>query len=119
MERTEAAMVAAENSGIKNKAKLREYLYKNPAKLATKLAKMLETSDGDLLHPVRLKGKGPGYYYSVNDKKLILCPRNSEYYILPWADDDENRCYVYAHYNWQIGVILKVFKDDIQFLGFN
>jgi len=115
----EAAMVAAENSEIKNKAKLREYLYKNPKKLAGKLAQMLQTKEGDLLQPVRLKGKGPGYYYSINDKKLILCPRNSEYYILPWVDEDERRCYVYAHHNWQIGVILKVFKEDIEFLGFN
>lgn len=112
-------MVAAENSEIKNKAKLREYLYKNPKKLAAKLAKMLQTKDGDLLQPVKLKGKGPGYYYSLNDKRLILCPRNSEYYILPWADEDNRRCYVYAHSSWQIGIILKVFKDDIIFLGFN
>jgi len=112
-------MVAVENSGIKDKAKLREYLYKNPKKLATKLAKMVQTKDGDLLQLVRLKGKGPGYYYSVNDKKLILCSRNSEYYILPWVDEEADRCYVYAHHNWQIGVILKVFKDDIEFLGFN
>ena len=115
----EAAMVAAENSGIKDKAKLREYLYKNPTKLALKLAKMLKTDDGELLQPVRLKGKGPGYYYSVNDKKLILCSRNSEYYYLPWVAAEKERCYIYAHHNWQIGVILKVFKDDIQFIGFN
>jgi hypothetical protein len=115
----EAAMVAAENSGIKDKAKLREYLYKNPKKLAAKLAQMLQSKDGDLLHPVKLKGKGPGYYYSYNDKKLILCPRNSEYYLLPWVDEDDKRCYVYAHHNWQIGVILKVFKEDIEFIGFN
>jgi len=112
-------MVAAEKSEIKDKAKLREYLYKNPKKLASKLAKMLQTKDGELLQPVKLKGTGPGYYYSVNDKKLILCPRNSEYYILPWLDDDESRCYVYSHFNWQIGVILKVFKEDIEFVGFN
>lgn len=112
-------MEVTKGSGIKDKAKLREYLYKNPNKLAAKLANMLKTKEGDLLHPIRLKGKGPGYYYSINDKKLILCPRNSEYYILPWADDDINRCYVYSHSAWQIGVILKVFKEDVEFIGFN
>ena len=112
-------MVAAENSGIKNKSKLREYLYKNPKKLAVKLAKMLQTDDGELLQPVRLKGKGPGYYYSMNDKEIILCPRNSEYYLLPLIDENDKRCYVYSHSKWQIGVILKVFTDDIQYLGFN
>ena len=114
----EAPMVA-ENSGIKDKAKLREYLYKNPNKLAIKLAVLLKSPDGSLLHPVRLKGKNSGYYYSVNDKKLILTPRNSEYYLLPWGDDDNTRCYLYCHHNWQVGVILRVFKDEIEFVGFN
>ena len=115
----EAAMEAVENSGIKDKAKLREYLYKNPAKLALKLAQLLQNSDGTLLHPVKFKGEGVGYYYSVNDKKHIPCPRAGEYYLMPWLDDDKERCYVYGHHNWQIGVILKVFKDQIEFLGFN
>ena len=107
------------SSEIKDKAKLRKYLYKNPDKLALKLAQLLKNNDGTLLHPVRLKGNGSGFFYSVNDKKLILSPRHGEYYLLPWIDDDEDRCYVYSHHNWQVGVILKVFKDDIEFLGFN
>jgi len=112
-------MVAVENSGIKDKEKLREYLYKNPKKLAIKLAQLIQTKEGLLLPPVRLKGHGPGYYYSVNDKKMIFSPRNGEYYLLPWFDDDKDRCYVYSHHNWQVGVVLKVFKDQIEFLGFN
>jgi hypothetical protein len=112
-------MVAAENSEIKNKAKLREYLYKNPAKLAQKLAQFLQTESGDLLQPVRIKGKGTGYYYSHNDKRFIHAPRNAEYYLLPWATDEDGKCYIYGHYSWLIGVILKVNKDEIQHLGFN
>ena len=115
----EAAMVAAESSGIKNKAKLREYLYKNPDKLAQKLAQFLKDDDGTLLKPVIFKGKGVGYYYSHNDKRFIHCPRQGEYYLLPWATDDRDRCYVYSHYSWQIGVILKVFREDIEEVGFN
>ena len=113
------AQMVVENSGIKDKAKLREYLYKNPKKLAIKLAQLIQTKQGHLLPPVRLKGKGMGYYYSVNDKELILAPRSGEYYLLPWVDDEKERCYVYSHHNWQIGIILKVFKDQIEFLGFN
>jgi hypothetical protein len=115
----EAAMVAAENSGIKNKAKLREYLYKNPDKLAQKLAQFLKSDDGELLQPVRIKGKGIGYYYSHNDKRHIPVSRTAEFYALPWLDDDKERCYVYCHHNWQIGIILKVFKEDIEYIGFN
>ena len=114
-----AVMVASENSGIKNKAKLREYLYKNPGKLAQKLAQFLKDGNGELLIPVQLKGEGIGYYYSHNDKRFIHCPRGGEYYLLPWATDDTKRCYIYTHYSWQIGVILKVFKDDINTIGFN
>jgi hypothetical protein len=116
---TEAAMVAAESSEIKNKAKLREYLYKNPAKLAQKLAKFLQDEQGNLLEPVKIKGKGMGYYYSHNDKKFIPTPRDGEYYLLPWTAEDPSDCYIYSHYCWMIGVILKVKKEEIKFIGFN
>ena len=112
-------MVAAENSGIKNKEKLREYLYKNPKKLALKLAKMIQTNDGTLLEPVKIKGKGIGYYYSHNDRGFIPVPRDSEYYLLPWQAEDPRECYIYSHHNWFSGVILKVNKDEIEHVGFN
>ena len=115
----EAAMVAAENSEIKDKKKLREYLYKNPKQLGIKLARFLQDDDENLLQPVKIKGKGIGYYYSHNDRRYIHAPKNSEYYLLPWIDDDPTMCYVYSHYSWLIGVILKVPKDEIQKIGFN
>jgi hypothetical protein len=115
----EAAMVAAENSEIKNKAKLREYLYKNPTKLAEKLAKYLQDDNGELLPPVKLKGKGIAYLYSHNDRKFIPAPKNAEYYLTPWVDDDPKVCYIYTHYNWMVGVIFKVNRDQIQHIGFN
>lgn len=115
----EVPMVATDNSGIKDKTKLREYLYKNPNKLALKLAQLIREEDGTLLQPIKFKGKGIIFCYSVNDKRHIPCPRESEYYLMPWLDDDKERCYVYGHHKWQIGVILKVFKDQIEFLGFN
>ena len=115
----EAVMLMAQNSGIKDKAKLREYLYKNPKKLALKLAKMLQEKDGNLLQPIKFKGHGTIFCYSYNDKRFIPCPRNGEYYLLPWVDESGDRCYVYSHYSWSIGVILRVFKDQIEELGFN
>jgi hypothetical protein len=115
----EAVMVATDNSEIKNKKKLREYLYKNPVKLALKLQKFLQNDDGTLLEPVRLKGEGVGYYYSYNDKRHVAMPRNSEYYLLPWDDEDPDVCYIYNHYRWLTGIILKVPKKEIQYIGFN
>jgi len=115
----EAAMVS-ENSGIKDKKKLRQYLYNNPTKLALKLAQFLKDSSNSLLPLVRLKGKGGGYFYSINDKKLIYAARNAEYYLLPWLDEEgEGKCYIYGHHMWFTGVIFKVFKDEIEIIGLN
>ena len=113
------AQMVTEGSGIKDKAKLRKYLYKNPAKLALKLAKLLQDKEGNLLQPVRLKNSSNIYSYSMNDKKFVLTPKNGEYYLLPLNSDDPYKCYIYCHYSWQIGNIFRVFKSDIELLGFN
>lgn len=115
----EATVLATMGSGISDKTKLRKYLYKNPNKLALKLASLLQTKEGELLQPVRLKGSGMTYCYSYNDKKFILAPKDGEYYLLPWISEEKDRCFVYCHSQWQIGVIFRVFKEDIQFIGFN
>ena len=112
-------MVAAENSGIKNKDKLKEYLYKNPIKLAEKLAKMLQTDSGELLEPIKIKGKGKGYYYSYKDKRFVSVPRDGEYYLIPWQDEDPEKCYIYSHYTCMVGIILKIDRSEIQHIGFN
>jgi len=114
------AMVVAANSGIKDKKKLLKYLYKNPAKLAEKLTKFMQSSDGFALPMVKLKGQGQGYYMSMNDKKLIRVSRDAEFYLLPWKHKtNKDRCYVYTHYNWMTGCILDVFRNDIEFIGGN
>ena len=115
----EAAMVAAENSDFKDKKKMREFLYQNPDKLGVKLQKFLINNNGELLEPVRLKGNGTTYRYSYYEKKHIPCPSNSEYYLLNWKAEKDDECYVYTHYNWMMGAVLKVKKDDLIFLGFN
>ena len=112
--------MVAENSGIKNKTKLLKFLYTNPDKLAVKLAQFVKDSDGIALPLIKLKGKGQGYYFSMNSKKLIRVCRNGEFYLLPWKDEqDKNRCYVYTHHNWMVGCILHVYRTDIEFIGFN
>jgi len=89
-------MVAAEKSGIKDKDKLKEYLYKNPAKLACKLAQLIQDDNGNLLQLIKLKGSGMTYCYSINDKKFILTPRASEYYLLPWGAENPEKCFIYS-----------------------
>jgi len=111
--------MVAKNSGIKNKNKLLKFLYSNPAKLAIKLQKFIKDDDGNALPLVKLEGKGQGYYYSVNDKRLVRISRDSEFYLLPWVDEDPRKCYIYSHHNWMVGCIFKVFKDEIVELGGN
>ena len=111
--------MVGKDSGIKDKNKLLRYLYKNPDKLAIKLAKFLH-SEEKLLEPVKLKGSGQGYYHSVNDNKLIRISRDADFYLLPWEDkNNDKKCYIYTHYNWMTGRILSVYKDDLEFIGFN
>ena len=112
--------MVAENSGIKDKAKLIKYLYSNPTKLALKLATFLKDKQGNSLPMVKLKGKGQGYYYSMNGKKLIRVSRDGEFYLLPWEDvRNSEKCFIYTHHNWMVGCILNVYKDDIEFIGDN
>ena len=102
--------MVTKNSGISDKKKLLGFLYKNPDKLAIKLAKFLY-SEEESLEPVKFKAKGQGYYYSVNDSKLIRVCRDGDFYLLPWVDKVNNKkCYIYTHYNWMVGRILNVYK---------
>jgi hypothetical protein len=113
-------VMVAENSGIKNKEKLLKYLYANPDKLALKLLQFIKDEEGQALPQVKIKGKGQGFYYSINHKRLIRVSRDADFYLLPWGDEEDNRrCYIYTHYNWMIGCIFKVFKSDIEHLGNN
>jgi len=112
--------MVTKNSGISDKNKLLCFLYKNPDKLALKLAKFLQDPNGTSLEPVKFKKSGQGYYYSVNDRKLIRISRDSDFYLLSWEDKNDNRkCFIYTHYSWMIGRIFNVYKDDLEFIGFN
>ena len=112
--------MVAESSGIKDKGRLRAYLYKNPTKLALKLAQFIKDSNGNPLPLAKIKGKGGGYFYSLNDKSFKYAPRTGEYYLLPWEDPDfPEKCYIYSHHAWMIGIIFKVYKDEIEILGDN
>ena len=112
-------VMVAENSGIKDKSKLLKYLYTHPEKMAMKLAQYI--NDDEESYPmVQLKGTGQGWYRSVNHKTLVRVSREEEFYLLPWEDkDDKKKCYIYTHFNWMSGLILNVYRDDIEFIGYN
>ena len=87
--------------------------------LAKQAAKTLCTKSGDLMLSVRLKGEGLGYYSAPYDKKLILVPRQAEYYYLPWQSDEKGRKYLFLPYYLSSGTVICVEPEDIVLLGFN
>jgi hypothetical protein len=115
----EVAMVA-ENSNITDKDKLKEYLYRNPDKLAQKLNQLLKDDDGFLLEPVKLKEDSNNYCYSIHLKRFVYISKNTELYLLPYScPEDPRKCYVYSHSNWQNGMVYKVYIKDLERIGFN
>lgn len=52
--------------------------------LALKMQAFLKSKNGNLLQPVRLKGKKETYYWSFMNKKFELLHPNAEMYLLPW-----------------------------------
>ena len=87
--------------------------------LAKKAANSLKSKDGDLLPMVKIKGKGPGYYWSPYEKKIILVPRDAEFYFLPWQKDEKGRNYLFLPYYLTGGTIINVEFDEIEWVGFN
>ena len=72
------------------------------------LSKFIMDSKDNLLPQVRIKGSGYGYYYSMSDKKTILIPRNSEYYLISDKKDNLGRLRVYCHYKFMSGAVFLI-----------
>ena len=87
--------------------------------LAIKMEAFLRSKDGNLLVPIRLKGKKETYYWSFMHKKLQLLHPACEMYILPWAYTKKGEAYVYSPYNFQAGNVFLVPKEEIIYIGFN
>ena len=87
--------------------------------LALKMQAFLKSKNGNLLQPVRLKGKKETYYWSFMNKKHELLHPNSEMYLLPWQETEKGEYYVYSPYTFQSGNVFLVPKNEIVDLGFN
>lgn len=83
------------------------------------LSKFIKDSQDNLLPQVRIKGSGYGYYYSLSDKKTIMVPRNSEYYLISNKKDSLGRLKVYSHYKFMSGAVFLIPEDEIELIGWN
>ena len=81
----------------------------------------LERDQNNKLLPLAIiKGTGYGRYYSVIDKKPVLVPRKSQYFLLPWNNSDyPDDYYLYSHHIAICGIVLRIDKKEVQILGLN
>ena len=101
-----------------------EYLDKefqsNFIKLAVKLTGMMKSKEGLLFEPVKIKGNGKGFYYSVSDKSFMWVDRELEWYhVYSVEPDDQGRLCLYSPYIFASGIICRVPEEEVEFLGFN
>jgi hypothetical protein len=87
--------------------------------LADTLSVFIKDSSGNPFPQVTIKGSGYGYYYSMSDKKTVLVPRNSEYYLISNKADKKGRLRVYSHYKFSTGIVLLVPEEEIEIIGCN
>ena len=50
--------------------------------LMEKLKKASTKAEKMILHPITLKGKGPHFYWSINDKMFLEVPSPGELYVM-------------------------------------
>jgi hypothetical protein len=102
-----------------NNALFDPFLDPDAESLAYKMQAFLQSKNGNLLQPVRLKGKRETYYWSFVNKKHELLHPNSEMYLLPWKETEKGEYYVYSPYTFQSGNVFLIPKDEIIDMGFN
>jgi len=102
----------------------KEYLTKefqsNFIKLAVKLTGLLKSKDGYLFEPVKIKGKGKGFYWSVSDKSFVWVDKQLEWYhVYSVPPDSKGRVCLYSPFRFAIGIICRVPEEEVDFIGFN
>tara|TARA_Y100000593_G_scaffold95104_1_gene199752 strand:+ start:12736 stop:13053 length:318 start_codon:yes stop_codon:yes gene_type:complete len=92
----------------------------NFIKLASKLGGWIKAKDGSLLSPVKIKGGGKGFYWSISDKRFVWVDKSLEwYYVGGVAPDDRGRLCLYSPFIFASGILCRVPKEEVEFVGFN
>ena len=93
---------------------------KSIEELAERFLQFMNDGKGKFLEPVRIRGKGYGFYYSATAKKLIFIPRNRVFYMVPnRKPDDMGRIMIFMPDGIASGEIIMVNPDHLESLGEN
>jgi len=89
-------------------------------KLAVKLTSMIKSKDGYLFEPVKIKGRGKGFYWSLSDKRFVWVDKELEWYhVYSVEPDEKGRLCLYSPFIFASGIICRVPEEEIDFIGFN
>ena len=92
----------------------------NFIKLAVKLSGWTKSKNGTLLEPVKIKGNGKGFYWSISDKSFVWVDRDLEWYLVGGvAPDDKGRLCLYSPFIFASGVICRIPPNEVEYIGFN
>ena len=87
--------------------------------LMKKLKKAAVKEEKMILHPIVLKGNGPHFYWSINDKIFLEVPSPSELYVMADKGKKDGKLYVFSPGSWNKGVVYLIPEENIVFIGEN
>jgi len=87
--------------------------------LMEKLKKATTKEEKTILHPINLKGKGPHFYWSINDKMFLEVPVPSELYVMANKGLKDGKFYVFSPGSWNKGVVYLIPEEIVVFIGDN
>ena len=89
------------------------------SKIVKKITDFLLKGKENTLKPVRIKGEGMSYCYDLTTMSFTKVFNNSEMYILPMKLPDKDKVCIYVPNIYGTGTLLRVNKEDIEYLGLN
>ena len=87
--------------------------------LLKKLQDLSKKSSENVLEPVSLKGDGPHFYWSVNDRMFLEIRSGSELYLMVERGEKEGKYYIFSPWRWNMGCIFLIPKEKIVKIGYH
>ena len=87
--------------------------------LMKKFETLSKKASENALEPITLKGKGPHFYWSINDKMFLEIPNGTELYLMPNRGEKEGKVYVFSPWRWNMGCIFLIPREIIVKIGFH